>query len=237
MFILKLAKKLINPLGMDLVGYPPRLLKNNVNLMKFYNISMVFDVGANDGQYASEIRKAGYKGNIVSFEPLQSVFLSLRKSSENDDKWKVLNVAVGDKTGDLEINVSKNLVSSSFLDISDLSLDNAPESRYVNKETVEMITIDSVIDNYKLPNDTLFVKIDVQGFEKKVIQGAINSIDRITGFQLELSLFEIYKGAPLFREMLDMLNHYGFSLMSFEPGFYDNKSGKLLQADGIFYRT
>ena len=237
MFMVKLAKKIINPLGVDIMGYPHRLVQNRIRLMNLHDISVVFDIGASTGQYVNEIRKAGYQGKIVSFEPLKRAFLSLKKSSEKDDKWQILNMAVGNTIGELEINVSANLVSSSFRNISNLCLDNAPGTRYVNKEKVKMITLDSVIDKHKLHDDSLFVKIDVQGFEKEVIEGALNSIDKITGFQLELSLFQVYEGSLLFKEMLDLLNQYGFSLMSLEPGFSDRKTGKLLEADGIFFRN
>ena len=80
-------------------------------------IEKVFDVGAHDGGYGRELRKHGYEGAIVSFEPLAIAFDKLTKCALLDDKWEVRNSALGSEAGEVIINVSDHLTSSSFLGI------------------------------------------------------------------------------------------------------------------------
>lgn len=234
--LFKFVRTCLNPLGINMIRYPDKMLITRINLMKFYGIDLIFDIGANTGQYALEIKRAGYNGRIISFEPLGSAFDSLKKCSANYPGWKVENTAIGDRSGNVDINISENLVSSSILNITTLSTKSAPASRYVNKESVKITTIDAIIDKYKTPLDTLFVKMDVQGYEKLVIDGARESMNKITGFQLELSLSELYEGSWLYLDLINYLDSLGFSLMFVEPGFLDPVSGKMLQMDGIFFR-
>jgi hypothetical protein len=81
------------------------------------------------------------------------------------------------------------------------------------------------------------LKIDTQGFEKQVIDGAANSLKHITGIQLEMSLLELYSGEMLFSEMINYIQDRGFSLYSLENGYVETSTSRLLQVDGIFFRT
>jgi hypothetical protein len=82
----------------------------------------------------------------------------------------------------------------------------------------------------------LFLKIDVQGFEPQVLEGAARLLDRTQGVQLELSLAPLYEGQTLFLPLVDWLAKKGFELWALIPGFIDNKTGRMLQVDGIFFR-
>ena len=84
-------------------------------LMERLGINLVLDVGANNGGYASELRRSGYRGRIWSYEPLSEAFAELSKSAARDDLWKTVNCACGAKAGSARINVAKNSVSSSLL--------------------------------------------------------------------------------------------------------------------------
>jgi len=65
----------------------------------------------------------------------------------------------------------------------------------------------------------------------------LNSINNILGFQLELSLIEMYQGETLFLEMIDFLKSLGYEIYSLEPGFCDPLSGRLYQVDAFFFKT
>lgn len=234
--LLKLIRTGLNPLGIEITRFPDRMLANRIKLMNFYGINLVFDIGANKGQYAKEIIEAGYKGRIVSFEPLSLAFASLKEFSAKYSGWEAEKLAIGDRNGMTDINISENLYSSSILNITSISTINAPASRYVGKESVKITTVDTILDKYKTASDTLFVKLDVQGYEKIVLDGAKTSMNKITGFQLELSLYELYEDSSLYTDLINYLDGFGFTLMFLEPGFLDPVSGKLLQMDGIFFR-
>ena len=116
--------------------------------------------------------------------------------------------------------------------------DAAPESGYIGSTSVEVCTLDSLFDRLlsaPLPRE-IYLKIDTQGFEREVLQGAKNSLQMIKTVQLEMSLVPLYRDAPLFGEICDLMQKSGYTLVSLEPGFVDIESGQLLQADGIFRR-
>jgi FkbM family methyltransferase len=214
-----------------------QVLINRVKLLKQYDIQNLLDVGANTGQFAYYTRKAGYNEKIISFEPLSSAYSLLTKFAAKDPLWDAENMALGDVDDKLEINIAGNLQSSSFLKMMPAHLKSAPESAYCGKERVTVHKLDTVIDRYAGDLERTFLKIDAQGYEKKVLQGAAGSIHSLKGIQVELSTVELYRGESLFYEMINYIHGKGFTLCSVEPGFYDAKTGQLLQLDAIFYRT
>jgi len=86
------------------------------------------------------------------------------------------------------------------------------------------------------PNDNVLLKIDVQGFERNVLEGAKESLKKIIGVQVEMSVIGMYEGELTYLEMIDYLAQYGFVLYSFENGFFNNDTGQLYQVDGIFFK-
>ncbi|MCV7055742.1 FkbM family methyltransferase [Mycolicibacterium gilvum] len=207
--------------------------------MEHHGISHVIDVGANDGGFASEIRQLGYDGTIVSFEPLQEPYEKLRRKSTLDGKWQVHRRAIGDFDGEVTINVSGNSgLSSSVLPMLDAHVEVAPNSGYVAQETVPQARLDTLLP--QLGVDTTcrtFLKVDVQGYEAAVLDGAVALFEEggILGLQLELSLTQLYAGGMTYREGLDRAEALGFSLMGLDPVFSDPRTGRLLQVDAIFF--
>ncbi len=212
------------------------LLNNRIKLLKHNNIQTLLDVGGNTGQFAYYTRKAGYKNRIISFEPLTEAYALLQNFAKSDPHWDTVNAAIGDTDGEIEINVSENLQSSSILDMMPDHVKSAPESAYKGKEKVKIHRLDTIIDKYTSDLETTFLKIDTQGFEKNVLEGAEKSLQSLKGLQLELSMVELYKGETLFNDMLNLIIGRGFTVYSLEPGFYDHDTGQLLQVDAIFYR-
>ncbi len=236
MTIASILRKVINPIGIDVTKYPSSDLNRRISLFNHFKVNKVLDVGANVGQYSKKIREIGFKGEIRSFEPLTSAYKELEKVSLKDDKWKIYNFALGDKEEFAEINISKNSYSSSLLDITPAHIQGAPNSVYESKETISVKTLNSIFDELVNYQEVVFLKMDVQGFEEHVLRGANEVLDKIKGIQIEMSLTELYKGEILFREVIDLLESFGFNLYSLENGFYDEKSGRLLQVDGLFFR-
>lgn len=235
---LKSIRTLIRGYGYDVVKYNHRCnpIARRVKLLSQYKIDLVFDVGANTGQYATNLRSLGYRGRIVSFEPLTSAYKSLVRLANEDALWETVNVALGDQDGKVEINIAGNSQSSSILDMLPSHTISAPDSAYVGKEEINIQKIDTIIDKYKRPGNQLYLKIDAQGYEKTIIKGAENSLDKITGIQLEVSLIPLYKDEALLADMVDYMSTKNYTLMSLEPGYGDPSTGQLLQVDCIFFR-
>lgn len=206
-------------------------------LLKSYNIDLVLDIGANIGQFAEQMRSdVGYTGNIISFEPLSSEFELLKKKSDSDKKWKAIHCAIGDIEQKSQINIAGNSYSSSILSMLESHEKSAPDSKYVGQETIDIKTLDGIMDDLQINDANTYLKIDTQGFEGKVIKGAETSLSYIDTIQLEMSLSPLYENELLFNELYVILLAKGYTLVAFEPGFSDSKSGQMLQVDGIFHR-
>lgn len=210
-----------------------------VRLLTHFAIDCVVDVGANTGGYASNIRNLGYSGQIVSLEPLIDPFESLSSRVAEDPAWEALRVAAGDKDCDVEINVAGNAGhSSSILAMLDSHADAAPESRYIGTQLVPQRRLDGLLPELGVgPARPAFLKLDVQGYEAAVLDGAAELFEAgvIVGLQMELSLVPLYAGALTYQEGIDRANELGMSLMGLVPGFCDPRSGRLLQADAVFF--
>ena len=234
-----LLKKLTKQMGYVITAYDsmrdPLVIRKS--LFETLDIGVVLDVGANVGQYARHLRESGYQGRIVSFEPLTSAYKSLAEAATLDSKWTACHCALGSENGTSEIFVSSNSWSSSMLDILPDHTRAAPDSKYVNKEVISIKALDSLFDEYVSAGEKVFLKIDTQGYTKQVLSGANNSIGKISGVFVEMSLVPLYAGEPLIGEVITMMYTKGFSLLAIEPEFVDKTSGRLLQVNGLFART
>ncbi len=232
-------RRLLWKMGYDFSRFIPESnpFARRKKLINAYAIDVVLDVGANSGQYSKQLRNdLGFSGRIISFEPLSSAFEKLKNNARGDPKWQVINCALGDTEIKKEINVAKNSYSSSLLKMLPRHIESAPESQYIYRELIDIKTLDSLIDGLYLENENIYLKIDTQGFESKVIKGAEKSLAQICTVQLEMSLVPLYEEELLFDEMYNVLVQKGYTLVAIEPGFSDFETGQVLQVDGIFHR-
>lgn len=245
-FIKKIIKDVLREgLGLE-VGWvkPPQPTQDQLEARKIvtslhqFDIDLILDVGANQGQFAAEMRQGGYTGRIVSFEPLSQAHGKLAQACAGDALWEAYpRCALGDRAGEAEINIAGNSQSSSILPMLETHRSAAPESAYQGKELVPVKTLDAVAGKYLQDARAAFLKIDTQGFEWHVLDGARETLPHIKGVLVELSLVPLYEGQHLWREVIDRLEAAGFTLWAFKPGFSDPVSGRSLQVDGIFYRN
>lgn len=228
---------ILNKFGVEIKRYPTGDLIRRMKMLNHYKIDLIIDVGANKGEYTSELINLGYKGRIESFEPVSEVYNELNAISKKHKIWNTHKIALGDFDGQTEINIAGNINSSSLLEMLPRHERSAPSSKYTKKENIHVRKLDSIFNSLEINNHNIFIKIDVQGYEKAVLNGAEKTIDRIMGIQIEMSLEPLYQGSMLYREMIEFLESKGFELYSIENGFSDPKTGKLLQCDGIFFRS
>jgi FkbM family methyltransferase len=212
------------------------LLRRRVRLLEQHGVNVLFDVGANAGQYALTMRALGYGGRIVSFEPSTDAFELLARTAQADGQWETVNCGLGAEAGERTLHVSANSQSSSLLVMLPAHLAAAPDSAYVRDETVTLSTLAAEMERRVGADDRLFVKIDTQGSERDILAGAGPYLDGIVGWQVELSLVPLYEDQPLIEELIALLRDLGYVPMSIEPDFSDPTTGRLLQADGVFFR-
>lgn len=235
----KIIQSLFHRIGYDLYKRDARLHPELcvTYLARDLGFTTVLDVGANTGQFGTALREWGYRGKILSFEPLGCAYAALLHTSRNDDSWHVAaRCAIGSKEETAQINVSANSVSSSLLDICDKHLSSAPESTYIGRETVQIHPLDLIVPTLCDDKETFFLKIDTQGFEESVLNGATETLDRCLAAQLELSLTKLYASDFLFQDGLARMKREGFSIFSIHPEFSDRSSGQTLQTNVTFVR-
>jgi FkbM family methyltransferase len=232
------ARRIVRRSGFDVVRYGPGTSASarRIHLFERYGIGLVLDVGANVGQYALSLRRDGYAGRILSFEPLSAACATLQRAAGRDHAWQVLRCALGDRDGTAILNVAGNSVSSSVLAMLPAHLRSAPESAYVGTEEVPLRRLDSVLEEHGRPGERAFLKVDAQGSERAVMEGAAGCLDAILGVQLEMPLTPLYQGEASMPELVEYLAERGFFLMSLEPAWSDPASGRVLQVDGMFFR-
>jgi len=230
---------LLRRVGFDLQRYNPDIgtpLDRRLKLMRHHEVNVLFDVGANTGQYARGMRNRGMTGRIISFEPLSSAFAALAEAARRDSSWIVQNIALGDRDGEGEINIAGNSQSSSLLKMLPAHLERTPQARTVGTERIRIRRLETVMPDLLRSGDRPFLKIDAQGYERSVIAGGGARIADFVGIQMELALIPLYAGETLLAPMILHIESLGFVLMSLEPGFCDTGTGQLLQTDCVFFR-
>jgi FkbM family methyltransferase len=205
-------------------------------ILQTRGVDLILDVGANVGQYATEVRECGYAGDLISIEPLSAAFTQLAAKSARDPRWQVLRSCVGAEQGRLTLHVSGNSQSSSVLPMLDRHANAAPASRYVAEEVVDVQPLDVLVGEAVEAHQAPYLKVDTQGFEHEVLRGAPKILERVVGVELELSLVPLYEGQTLMADLVRQMTDAGFRLASLEKGFWDPITGESLQMDGIFLR-
>ncbi len=232
------ARGFANKLGVDIHRYRPEAGEAGrlQAMLAHHGVDIVLDVGANVGQFAKRLRASGYRGRIVSYEPIQEAHARLLRASAHDPLWDVApRSAITDRSGRAKINVARNSVSSSLLPMRRAHAEAAPESEFIGTEDVAAERLDKIAASY-VSDAPAFLKIDTQGHESQVLDGASGIMDALRGIQIELSLVPLYEGQALFDELYERMRSAGFSPWAIWPGFCDFRNGRMLQVDGVFFR-
>jgi FkbM family methyltransferase len=231
-------KALARILGYDIVRYDYRQhnLARRTFLLNEFGITAVLDVGANAGQYGTQLRRLGYAGRMTSFEPLSAAFAMLQQRAGGDRNWKTVRLALGDRDGEATIHVAANSCSSSLLDMLPAHAAASPGSRYVGAEIVPVKRLDDIFQEHVAVGDRILLKLDVQGYEPQVLAGAREALRRIDTLQIESSVVPLYRGEMLFPDIYRLVYDLGFRLCLIEHGFETPATGELLQVECIFHR-
>jgi FkbM family methyltransferase len=181
------------------------------------SINCVLDVGANRGQFGTLLRGIGYTGWIISFEPVRANYEVLKALAAKREPWRVFPYALGAADERREINVAEETVFSSFLTPREESQVRFPTNRLERKEEVEVRRLDRILETClkDISSPRIYLKLDTQGFDLAVIEGAQTILPRILALQTEVSLHDLYHGMPSFVESISRLRAFGFEIIDF----------------------
>lgn len=232
-------KSVLRSVGYDFIRFVPESSDGAKQhaVLRHLQTDLVLDVGANEGQYGQLLRSFGYRGRILSFEPLTSAYGKLLSTAAGDAAWAVHpRTAIGDHDGSITIHIAGNNVSSSVLPMLDRHLQAAAESRYIGSEVVPLACLNTVLPAARGDARSIFLKIDTQGYEAAVLRGADQVLHLCRGVQLEMSLLPLYDGQELWTYFLAEFERRGFALWTILPGFVEETTGRTMQIDAIFVK-
>ncbi len=231
--IRRVVKAPLNLCGLDLVRYHPKYEKGPYAYLDSLNIRSVIDIGAHAGEFAIMIGELLPAAEIICFEPLQLEFQQLQEKLGGKPNLRAFNYALGDRNESAEMWRNEWSQSSSLLPMAKLHKEAFPETERETVETVEVRRLDDVLDPAAIQPEVL-IKIDVQGFEDKVLAGAARTLAHTKALIIEVSFRELYHGQPLFDDIYERLRHQGFAYRGNLYQLVDPRDGSVLQADALF---
>jgi FkbM family methyltransferase len=195
------------------------------------------DCGANAGQFAMKCRQAGYKGRILSLEPLTAPFARLSSAAARDPLWSIAQLAVGEENGTLELNLTPGQEElGSALDANPAMVDRFRGLSFVRHERARLCRLDGLLAERAEPLEArLFVKSDTQGYDLRVLRGLGARFEQVDGLLLEMSIRPLYTGMPSHWEMLEFVRRAEFEPFGFASGTRDTQGG-MIEYDALFRR-
>ena len=221
--------------GLDVRPYSG-MLDSSIRLARVCEhqaITLVVDVGANDGAWAAGLRLGGYKGRIVSIEPQSSEFAKLAARATADPLWTALRLAAGRENGHVTLPLSQDSVWTSFLP----SVGDNAAANVVGEEKVPLATLDSALVGLVSNEDRVFLKLDVQGYEMEVVGGGTSLFPNVLAAFVEVILVPLYEGQPSRAEIFSALESRGLRFAGVENGHISPETGEDLYIDALFVRA
>ena len=231
-FGFRIERRNKNPEFNNLLELP--IHKNPFFWLQEYSINTIVDIGSNEGQFAERILEVFPNADLHCFEPLFEEYGKLKQKFSNRNNVRLYNFGLGNTDEEIPMHRNEYSPSSSLLDMLDLHKENFHYAINIMDEKVRIRRIDEVFTNgLKGP---LLVKIDVQGYEMRVLDGGEKLINNADFVIIEASFYPLYKDQPLFEDIYEHLIRRGFRYAGSVEQLIAPKDQKILQADAVFVR-
>jgi len=223
----KFVRKIINLLGYE-------IKKKRKNFFLKNKIDLIIDVGAHRGEFAFNILNENFQGKIISFEPQSQIYKALLKNSIKFNNWHVHErCGIGKTNKNLILNIMNETTCSSFFVPTKNLLSIDPNAKIIKKEKTKIFSLNNLFSkNYKIKKKT-FLKIDTQGYDRFVIDGASKILKKILYVQMELAIEPLYKNETKYERMIQYMEKRGFIIWNL-GGVIENLEGKSMSFDIIF---
>lgn len=226
----KKIKKIAHKLGLEIRRYQPE----NHLWIDSNKIKTIIDIGANIGQFAKYIHKIIPDASIYSFEPIKKCYNELIKNSASMN-LHAFNFGLGEENSEVLFNVSSHDESSSMLEMANLHKEIYSFSKDHIQERIKLRTLDSFINEMELRKNIL-IKIDVQGYEDRVIRGGHEMFSKASIIITEINYQELYKKQTNFHEVYTLLSSLGFYFMGNLDQVSSPIDGKILYSNSLFMK-
>ncbi|MEU2283368.1 FkbM family methyltransferase [Streptomyces sp. NPDC013178] len=207
-------------------------------MLDLYGVNCVFDVGANTGQYARRLRRLGYRGRIVSFEPAPDTFARLEQAAASDPEWRVYPCALGREDTAAALHTGWKTMNS-LLAPSDYG--KGRYARFATSDTAQIPVrrLDGILDEALegLTGPRPFLKMDTQGYDLEVFAGAGERIAQFVGLQSEVAVLRLYEGSPPMAEAIAAYEAGGFGVTGMYPVTREATTGRVIEFDCVMMRA
>jgi len=208
-------------------------------ILEEYEVNLVIDVGANEGQFASVLRNIGYAQTIISFEPLPKEYQLLSQAASKDQNWHTYNLALGKRNKKQILHVADKSTFSSFLLSNSWCEQRFGKGSIGNKDIVVSVSrlddfLIEAVDN--TDEMRIYLKMDTQGYDLEVFSGAGTVLKNIVALQSEVSAVPIYHNMPNILDSISFFQEAGFSLSGMYPVTYVNTTLQVVEFDCLMVR-
>jgi FkbM family methyltransferase len=230
----RMARLAARQMGLDVRPFNPMLnaATRLARVCEHQAVTLVVDVGASGGEWATSLRLGGYNGRLVSYEPQAVEFSKVATRAADDPLWVAHRLAIGRDERELSLSVSRDSRWSSFLPL----LIRNGQSDVVGEERVRTVRLDVALGDVVTADDRVFLKLDVQGFEMEVLAGAPILLPQVVAAYVEVILAPLYAGQPSREELFSALESAGLRLAGVESGYIGPDNGEELYFDALFVR-
>jgi FkbM family methyltransferase len=205
--------------------------------LRNYDFGMVFDVGANRGQFARTIRRTFPHAIFYCFEPTPAAFEQLSIWASTQERVVPVQLALGARPGILEMNVHKmHDTSSSLLSTTAHCETLWPITAAQSIITVQIERLDDYVNMLSLPLvGEILLKLDVQGYEAEVLRGAPQLLAQVRACIVEISLDQLYEGQCRFADIFELMTSAGLQYAGNFDQYYGT-DGHVIYLDAMFTR-
>lgn len=215
------------------------LMGHSYELFAQLQIDCVLDVGANVGKFGKKLRKYGYRGRILSFEPVRAPFERLSQAVQADPLWDAHNFALGSEAGPATVNVLQSSEMSSLRAPNDYLRGRFGRAGEISaREEVEVRCLDELLPQLRVGETPprIFLKLDTKGFDLEVIKGGRQVLGHVFALQSEISVIPIYEDMPDYISALDSYRSLGYNLTAIYPVSRDQSTLQVIEFDCVMTR-
>jgi FkbM family methyltransferase len=230
------ARSILHRLGLDLIRYPAGTRWGSAleQVIRETDPDLLVDVGAYQGEFSGWCRALGFRGRVISFEPSPAEAAALERKAAGDSSWAVYEMALGDERGEADLHVAGTPVLNSLLPASRVGLAQYSALATTVRECVAVVRLDEILEEVAPDAERIFLKVDAQGYDLRVLRGAVGVLSRVVAIHVELASQPFYEGAPDYLEVLATLREWGFEPVEIVSGA--TSAGFLAEADCLLRR-
>jgi len=200
-------RKLVNKFGLDIIriNQSPQLTMLGLSNL---NIHTIIDCGANKGQFAKLSSDLFPSAKLFCFEPIEEAFEELNLWAKTQNKRvHCFKLALGDEEGEIEMHQhDEHSQSSSILTTTSHAHQIYPQTKKQSIHTVRLSTLDNVLSSYLSEmSQNILLKLDVQGYEDRVLAGGVGILKKASACILEVSNDSLYVGQADFYQLTSFL--------------------------------